>query len=590
MAEFFVSKSTVPLEDCLPFGATTLLDSYANLQDVLVARLGAEAADLFAEPFVSRDKSGKQITIAWHSVHPGTDQALADSDPALRRGVEDRLHRLIPRIEGLAADPSLAPMIRAALSLSGPKDIRVINGVPVLVNWGMRNRAPTEALAAYMRGDATASSAPLAAAGVAATAAAMAPTATDAASAAPPAAAVPPPAYAPPPSDAAASRLHPAAWVPLAVLLGLAVATLVWLLLPGTRIFPAVALIDENALNDARAAEEAGLRDRRDALAEALAGQQCRADGTLVLPGNLTPEGLPVLPEGAVRPDGPIEASPDAALAPPPERVEVPVDPANPSETGSLLAAIEASTVLVVAASPAGMSTGSGFVVGPGLIVTNHHVIEGAGPDGIHVTNAALGKAVPARLLKQSGPLEQVGADFALLQITETALPSFTLADPATSMKLHHVITAGFPGDVMETDSAYQALMQGELTAMPNLVVVDGTVNAEQEMMPNVDVLVHSAPLAKGNSGGPLVDFCGRVVGVNTFVRQGPLRTLNFALAADDLAAFLADTPAAQTADRASCAPSVAYAGSVSPPSAPPAADAGSPEAPQAGATAPVEE
>jgi hypothetical protein len=60
--------------------------------------------------------------------------------------------------------------------------------------------------------------------------------------------------------------LHPVAWVPLAVLLGLALVTLIWILWPGTRIFPEASLVDEAAILDAQATEAAALRDRRDAL------------------------------------------------------------------------------------------------------------------------------------------------------------------------------------------------------------------------------------------------------------------------------------------------------------------------------------
>jgi hypothetical protein len=589
MADHFLMKSSVPVQDCLSMGSGTVLENHAALREALLSRIGPEAADLFAEPFVSRDKAKSQFNIAWHTVHPGADRALADLDPVQRRAPEDRLHRLVPKIEALADDPALAPMIRGVLSLASPQDIRVVNGHPVLVNWGVLNRTPTEALAAFMRRDASTvvASAPVevvAGAGLAAA------TMAGGVAAAEPVRAggnaggidVPPSRGAAGAAPEGPSRLHPVAWVPLAVLLGLALVTLIWILWPGTRIFPAASLFDEAEILDAQATEAAALRDRRDALRAALEGAQCRADGALVLPGNLTPEGLPVLPEGAVQPAAPAEAAPDAPVAPRPERVEVPVDPADPADTGSLLQAIEARTVLVVASSGDGLSTGSGFVVGPGLIVTNQHVIEGAGPEQIFVTNATLGRAVSAQLLKQAGPFETTGADFALLQIAETSLPAFALADPTESMKLHHVVTAGFPGDVMETDQEFQALMQGDLAAMPDLVVVDGTVNAEQQMMDGVDVLVHSAPLAQGNSGGPLVDFCGRVVGVNTFVRQGPLRTLNFALAARDLGEFLAGTPAAVTPDQTDCSPRVAYGGAATPaaPEAaaePAAADAAAP-------------
>lgn len=557
MADHFLFKTAARIEDCLIVDGAPVIQTHAALREVLASRLGPEAADLFAEPFVSRDKSGGSFSIAWHSAYPGEERALADLDPAARRAVEDRLHRIIPRIEALAADPSLAPQVRAALSLSGPQDIRVVGGHPVLVNWGQRSQGEVSPLAAFMRGDAepvaTGAAAP-AAAGLATAAAASA-----AATAAPPP--VPP---APPAVTDQTVGVPRAAWVPLVVLLGLAALTLLWLLWPGTRVYPPRLVEAERQVGGALEAEIAALRDRRDALRQSLEGAQCRADGTLVLPGRLTPEGLSVPEEGPAPVAGPI--APDAPVAPAPDRVTVEPPAGSPSDAGSLLEIMEQRTVLVVARQARGVSTGSGFFVGPGLIVTNQHVIDGVAPDGLFVTNAALGRAERAEVLKIAGPLESAGADFALLRIAETTIPPFALADPAGSMKLHHIVTAGFPGDVMETDVAYQALMRGDASAIPNLVVVDGTVNAEQPIMPGTEVIIHSAPLAQGNSGGPLVDFCGRVVGVNTFVRQGPLRTLNFALSTGDLVRFLAGTPAAIEAERGGCQPNLAPA---APPPAP---------------------
>ena len=54
------------------------------------------------------------------------------------------------------------------------------------------------------------------------------------------------------------------------------------------------------------------------------------------------------------------------------------------------------------------------------------------------------------------------------------------------------------------------------------------------------------------------------VVGVNTFVYQGELRNLNFALSIDDLLEFLADTPAAPTITAEVCEPFVARPAPVS--------------------------
>ena len=280
----------------------------------------------------------------------------------------------------------------------------------------------------------------------------------------------------------------------------------------------------------------------------------------MVLPGNMSPEGIQVPAPGAPDPVAAQPIAPDAPVAPAPERVSVPVpsQQGSPEDTtSSLLDTVEASTVLVVAGNAQGVSTGSGFVVGPGLIVTNLHVVDGALPDQIIVTNKRLGRAEPAKILKVEGPFDTVGRDFALLQIASTALPAFVFANPSASQKLHHIVAAGFPGDVMETDAAFNKLLQGDASAIPDLVVVDGTINAKQEMPHDAQVLVHSAPLSSGNSGGPLVDFCGRVLGVNTFVRQGPMRTLNFAISTETLAHFLEGTSVQVAIQTSDCTPQV---------------------------------
>ncbi len=355
------------------------------------------------------------------------------------------------------------------------------------------------------------------------------------------------------------------AWVPQVVLLLMAAATLLWVLWPGTRIFPpaTASAIAPEVVDEASRAELDSLRARRTALQVALDGAQCRANGCLMLPGNLSLEGVTMPDAGKPALSRPAKVAPDAPIALAPDRVSVPRgDPAKgaggrTADTSTLLAEVEASTVLVLASGPDRLRTGSGFVIAPGLIVTNRHVIEGAIPDKIFVTNASLGKAEPARVLKAEGPFEDTGRDFALLQTGPASLPALKLASPATSQKLHHVVATGFPGDVMESDVGFNRLLAGDATGIPDLAVVDGTVNADQDMPPDAEVLVHSAPLSSGNSGGPLVDFRGRVLGVNTFVKQGPMRTLNFAVSTATLATFLAGTPGEVPVDTSDCAPNV---------------------------------
>ncbi len=352
----------------------------------------------------------------------------------------------------------------------------------------------------------------------------------------------------------------PLVWGPLAVLLVLAAATLVWLLVPGTRLFPdrpAQAIGPAEALRVAEAVN-AGLGERRAALRAALDGAQCRADGTLVLPGGRTLEGLlpprPGAPDAA--PGRRAAADPTPALPAPGNRVVVADAPDAEDET--LISVIEARTAMVlVRLASGGLSTGSGFFIAPDLFVTNHHVIAGADPANVFVISRALGRARPAEIVTSRGPFDAVGSDFALLRVPGVAAPFFPLLRPEATLKLTGVIAAGYPGDVLQGDTAFAALLRGDGAAAPDLTVTDGLVNTEQDLPGRSRLIVHSAPISRGNSGGPLVDLCGRVVGVNTFVRQGPMRSLNFALSTPDLLEFLGNAGAQTSVVTQTCQPVV---------------------------------
>ncbi|MCB2137320.1 MAG: trypsin-like peptidase domain-containing protein, partial [Rhodobacteraceae bacterium] len=537
MADHFLTKSQFERGQCLEYGGGLALESHAALQAALSQRLSPAAAALFAEPLISFGNDSAPASIAWYTSHEGEGRPLKDLDDAEQARVGAILSRDLRAIRGLLGDAEDGTLIGAALHLAGNKagDIWVVGGNPVLINWGMlpvgagrdatarathfaatlgrylpMTSAPpiTEAersarLEKLTDARGVEAPAPTGAAAVAAVGAGAA-TAASAANAAP-AATVP----VPPAPARQRQPIRALEWLPLLLLLLLAGVTLIWLLLPGTRIFPdrRADIVDDAAAAEATRQINASLEARLAALQEALDGAQCRDDGTLLMPGGRTIEGLlpPVPGNPNDAPGKRAAADPISTLPPDPSRVQVPDrdsnDPGSTAiDSASLLDMIETRTVMIVAQTPNGLSTGSGFFVAPELVVTNFHVVADAAADKIFVTSKSLGALHSAQVLKSEGPFASTGTDFALLRVAGANAKHFTLLKPAKTLKLQSVIAAGFPGDVLRTDAAFAALKSGNGGAVPDLTVTDGTVNTEQSLTPGTLAIVHSAPISQGNS------------------------------------------------------------------------------------------
>ncbi|MBT3143073.1 serine protease [Phaeobacter gallaeciensis] len=531
MADQFLSKIRVKSQDFVEANGQAVLQRHEELRALLAERVGPEGAALFAEPLINRGNDAAMGSVSWYCDTVGDAQPFSQLSPARQEQIESYLRDHLRPLQSMAEDPATADLIWGALSSYGTDDIVVVGDRPFIVNWGLvpngnganvsaRPRHFEDTLGRFLQ-------APVRARPVAEV---------------PPV--VPAAFVSSPVSEAPAARaLSPVAWVPLVVLLLLAGGVLFWLLQPGTRLFPPKSpVVTAQATLEAQEATNVSLRKRLGTLQDALAGAVCRKDGVLILPDGLTPEGLTPPKQGTGFPET-ARVSPDAVLPNVPERVLVP-DGQSGENTQTLLQHIEASTVLILSRGQKRSSIGSGFVVGPGLIVTNQHVIANAAEGGVRVVHKKGGDPLTAQVLKVQGPLAETGGDFALLRVEGADLPAFTLFRSAGTQKLQHVIAAGFPADVLELDADFAALKTGQATSIPDLTVTDGIINTEQQLGPTTRVLMHSAPLSAGNSGGPLVDMCGRVVGVNSFVRKGRLQNRSYALSIETLFTFLEGTPA----------------------------------------------
>ncbi|MCP5267182.1 MAG: trypsin-like peptidase domain-containing protein [Burkholderiaceae bacterium] len=220
---------------------------------------------------------------------------------------------------------------------------------------------------------------------------------------------------------------------------------------------------------------------------------------------------------------------------------------------------LERATALVLAPQQqAGrLGTGSGFFIDAKHLVTNRHVIEGARDGSIMVTSRALGRLHRASIVAVTRSSNTGSDDFALLRLATGDAPG-TLALGDSVSKLSPIVAAGFPGAVIRGDPSFRRLLGGDIAAAPDLNVTSGAVQSLRDSGAGVPLIVHTASVIQGNSGGPLVDECGRVVGVNTFISvdQKQSARISYSLRTSSLQRFLANQPARFIRDERACTPS----------------------------------
>lgn len=146
---------------------------------------------------------------------------------------------------------------------------------------------------------------------------------------------------------------------------------------------------------------------------------------------------------------------------------------------------------------PSRRGLGSGFIVSKdGLIVTNAHVIAGA--DRVDVALSGE-RTLTAEILGADPRI-----DIAILKVRASDLPVVAF------------------GDSDELQVGQQAIAIGNPLGFERTVTV-GVISALNRVIPGGgtslrDLIQTDAAINPGNSGGPLLDSCGRVVGVNTAV------------------------------------------------------------------------
>jgi S1-C subfamily serine protease len=188
------------------------------------------------------------------------------------------------------------------------------------------------------------------------------------------------------------------------------------------------------------------------------------------------------------------QTAPESLAAPGPAPAGVPSD-----LVGAAARALP-GVVSVQVRTSSGRASGSGFVFDDrGHIVTNNHVVSGAGGGSVSVVGPD-GRRLTAEVVGTDP-----GSDIAVLRVNASAaLRPLDRADPSATRVGEPVLAVGSPLGLSGTVTA------GIISALDRQVRLGGT--ARQTAVQT------DASINPGNSGGPLVNARGEVVGVNTAI------------------------------------------------------------------------
>ena len=217
---------------------------------------------------------------------------------------------------------------------------------------------------------------------------------------------------------------------------------------------------------------------------------------TVVDEADTSGNGVPTAPTG----DAPGSSNEPVATAPSTNDAEPALNVAE------VLKKIQPSVVTIIAITEAGMNpgraTGTGVVItSDGDILTNDHVVDGA--DNVSVLFAGDTEPTPATVLAVD-----VGNDLALIHVDKTGLTPAVFADPSSIDIGDEVVAVGFALDL----DGGPTVTRGIVSALNRTIVSgDGALDG---------LIQTDTAISSGNSGGPLVNTRGQVIGINTAVFQ----------------------------------------------------------------------
>ena len=136
-----------------------------------------------------------------------------------------------------------------------------------------------------------------------------------------------------------------------------------------------------------------------------------------------------------------------------------------------------------------GNSLGSGFAVGPNCIVTNAHVIDNENSITVETYGGAQYKAAVLGIDQYQ--------DIAVLAVDQASFPYLPIADMAAMKTGDDIYAIGAPKGMAYT-------------------LTKGGISAKERTVSNQTYIQIDAAINEGNSGGPLLNDAGQVLGMNT--------------------------------------------------------------------------
>jgi S1-C subfamily serine protease len=199
---------------------------------------------------------------------------------------------------------------------------------------------------------------------------------------------------------------------------------------------------------------------------------------------------------------------------------DTPAKPGTPGTAVSVAHELGPAVGTIIAKLTSGDALGSGFVIAHdssvSYLLTNNHVVAGA--TELHVVMPG-GRNLPANVVGTDS-----FDDLGVVSVPDSSLPVATFGASKQLSVGQEVVAIGSP---LGNEGSVTA---GVISALHRTISAGSDAGGQTETLQ--DVLQTDASINRGNSGGPLADTEGRVVGVNVAV-AGDASNIGFSIPAD---------------------------------------------------------